>query len=198
MRRFFLLLLRSENTEEENKYYKDAICRYGGEVITVKDTDSKDVFLTALEKVEGILLPGGCDVGRWDYFLINYAVCNNLKLLGICQGMQSMALWKSNDSLISIGNDFHHQKEGYVHSVTLQDSRLQQIVGSHSLRVNSHHYQTVKKSYLFTVVGRSSDGLIEAVENSMQTFQIGVQWHPERMLDYDDDSKKLISSFILL
>ena len=91
----FLLLLRSENTEEENNLYIKAITKYGGEVLFVCDTDTKEELLSALTQVEGVLLPGGYNVGNWDYFLIDYAVSHHLKLLGICQGMQSMALWQS-------------------------------------------------------------------------------------------------------
>lgn len=192
----FLLLLRSENTEEENNFYIKAITQYGGEVLLVRDTDTKEKFLTILKQVDGILLPGGNDVGNWDYFLIDYAVFHHLKLFGICQGMQSMALWKSNNSLVSIGNDLHHQKEGYVHSVEVEDSRLKQILGMGSIYVNSYHYQTVKSSKIFRVVGKSSDGLIEVIENSNHIFQIGVQWHPERMLGYDVCSRKLFSYFV--
>lgn len=192
----FLLLLRSENTEEENRYYIQAIEKFGGKVVFVHDTDSYDYVLHILNGVFGILLPGGYDVGRLDYFLIAYAVFHQLRLLGICQGMQSMALWGTCNSLVSIGNQTHHQKEGYVHSVLLKDSRLQQILGVSQIKVNSYHYQTVFDSHCFRVVGKSSDGLIEAVEDSNQYFQIGVQWHPERMLDYDAVSRKLFLTFI--
>ncbi len=192
----FLLLLRSENTEEENRYYIRAIEMFEGEVVFVRDTDSYDVVLQVLDDVVGILLLGGYDVGRLDYFLISYAVSHQLRLLGICQGMQSMALWKSNNHLVSIGGDAHHQKEGYVHSVSLEDSRLQQILGSSQIKVNSYHYQTVLDSLCFRVVGKSFDGLIEAIEDSSQYFQIGLQWHPERMLEYDDVSRKLFLTFI--
>ena len=45
-------------------------------------------------------------------------------------------------------------------------------------------------------MGRSDDGLIEVVENKNHPFQIGVQWHPERMLEYDDDSNTIFQAFI--
>ena len=106
-----------------------------------------------------------------------------------------MAMFGSNDKLISIGNYLHKQPEGYVHSVVLKESKLRAIYGKGKIRVNSHHLQTVLKSYYFTVVGKSDDNLIEAIEGKGD-FQIGVQWHPERMLDYDCDSKKLFESFL--
>lgn len=190
-----LLLIRKENSSFSNEMYIKAIEKFGGSPVLINDDISEDECLKVLKDVYAVLLPGGDDVGRLDYFLIKYALDNNLRLLGICQGMQSMAMFGSNDKLISIGNYLHKQPEGYVHSVVLKESKLRAIYGKGKIRVNSHHLQTVLKSYYFTVVGKSDDNLIEAIEGNGD-FQIGVQWHPERMLDYDCDSKKLLEAFL--
>ena len=63
------------------------------------------------------------------------------------------------------------------------------------IKVNSHHKQTLERSNYFKAVGYSDDGLIEAVEGEGD-FQIGVQWHPERMLDFDEGSVKLFKAFL--
>lgn len=191
-----LLLIRNENTEEANKYYQMAIEKFGGEVVLLYDYESVDNARKILETVDGILLPGGDDVGALDFFLIEYALKKRLRLLGICQGMQSMALYHTGNSLVSIGDLSHKQEEGYIHSVTLKDSRLKTIVGKKEILVNSHHIQTVLESPCFSIVGKSQDGLIEAIENSEHFFQIGVQWHPERMLEYDRVSNLLFQEFL--
>ena len=190
------VLIRSENSSLANKYYIEAIVKFGGEVILIYDSDSRKVVDDKLRKVKGILLTGGDDVGPLDFYLIKYALDNKLKLLGICQGMQSMALYGSNDSLVPIGNFNHKKEEGYVHYVNLSDSRLARIMKEKRILVNSHHLQTVKKSHLFRTVGYSDDLLIEAVESNNDIFQIGVQWHPERMLDYDIKSRRLLKVFV--
>lgn len=192
----FLLLIRKENSVFANDMYINAIEYYGGKAILVNDNSSVEDCLEKLIDVSGILLPGGDEVGPLDYFLIEYAIDNKLKLLGICQGMQSMALFGSNDKLISIGNLNHKQPEGYVHTVKFTSSKIKKIYATDEIMVNSHHLQTVLQSYYFSVVGRSDDGLIEAIESSDEIFQVGVQWHPERMLDYDTSSKKLLCEFI--
>ena len=192
----FLLLIRKENSVFSNDMYIKAIEYYGGKAVLVKDDSSVEECLEKLVDVSGILLPGGDDVGPLDYFLIKYAIDNKLKLLGICQGMQSMALFGSNDKLVSIGNLGHKQPEGYVHTVKLTSSKLKNIYGTSEIMVNSHHLQTVLQSHYFSIVGRSCDGLIEAIESSDDIFQVGVQWHPERMLDYDTSSRKLLWEFI--
>ena len=48
----------------------------------------------------------------------------------------------------------------------------------------------------FEIVGKSEDGLVEALENKNHSFQIGVQWHPERMISYDSLSRKLFQRFL--
>ena len=149
-----------------------------------------------LSRVDGILLTGGDDVGPIDFYLISYALENKLKLLGICQGMQSMCLYGSSLGLIPIGNDSHKRNEGYVHGVTLSDGALKEIFGNSRIMVNSHHLQTISNSHLFRVVGYSDDGLIEAIEGNNGVFQIGVQWHPERMLEYDSWSRDLLETFV--
>ena len=195
-----LLLLRPENDEVRNHFYQNAIVRFGGEVVTVRDEDSKDVFLEKLKDVDGILLPGGDVVGPWDFFLIDYAVKHQLRLLGICQGMQSMVLWKTGRDLVGIGDVEHNlEHDGYHHFVAIKkDSRLYQILGEDYIRVNSFHNFTVLDGGNFDVVAQSDDGLIEAVENPDHYFQIGVQWHPERMLELDQDlySEKLFRVFL--
>ena len=193
----FLLIIRPENTEEQTQKYVDAIEKFGGKVVCVDDNDSWDKILGILTDVDGILLPGGNDVGKLDYLLIEYAISNKIKLLGICQGMQSMAMYGSDDKLISIGSETHYLKDKYCHMVQLEEgSDLANIIGKTMIKVNSYHYQTVSKSHYFKTVGKSEDGLLEAIERNDGIFQIGVQWHPERMLEYDTDSFKIIESFI--
>lgn len=183
------ILKRSENTEKENNYYINAIKKYGGNPILIDVSN-----INRLDECCGILITGGYTKGSLDDYLIEYALKNNLPLLGICQGMQSMAMYQSNLRLEEIFN--HHQKESYVHEVFLTDSNFKKIVGKDKIKVNSYHYQTVRGSNFFSIVGISNDGLIEVVENKNHPFQIGVQWHPERMLNYDETSNIIFQKFI--
>ena len=74
-----------------------------------------------LKGVNGIfLIIDGAEVWLLAFYLIEYAINNNLKLHGICQGMQSMVLYGNNDKLISINNSSHSSDEKYVHSVYLK------------------------------------------------------------------------------
>lgn len=183
------ILKRVENTEEENEYYQNAIKNFGGTPLLI-DEDHLD----QLETCQGIIITGGFHKGDLDDYLIEYAIGHHLPLLGICQGMQSMALYHTNQGLVKIEN--HHKEEGYQHQIKLKPSRLSQILENKEFFVNTYHYEMVKDSEEFEIVGYSSDGVVEAVENPNHRFQIGVQWHPERMISYDKTSRKLFQCFI--
>ena len=191
-----LLLIREESSNNNINNYIRAIELYNGNVIKIKDNIDINCLLKILKNIDGILLTGGDKVGRLDYFLIKYAIDNNLKLLGICQGMQSMALYGSEDSLVEIGNLSHNKYKNYCHNVKLSDSKLKEILNKEVVEVNSYHKQKVLNSYYFKVVGMSDDGIIEAIESNNNIFQIGLQWHPEKMIDYDNNSKLIFDYFI--
>ncbi len=183
--RLVAVLERTENSKEIEFYYLDAIKKFGGIPILINFYN-----LELLNLCGGILLTGGDEKGPLDDYLISYALKNNLALLGICQGMQSMALFDTNENLIDVEN--HYQKE---HLVSLEKSHLQQIINKNCFYVNSYHHQQVKTSKIFQIVGRSDDGVIEAIENKNHSFQIGVEWHPERMID-QEESQNLFKNFI--
>jgi putative glutamine amidotransferase len=52
-----------------------------------------------------------------------------------------------------------------------------------STKVNSIHHQAVRDPGTLTATAWSDDDVIEAVEGE---GVLGVQWHPERLLGYDD------------
>lgn len=191
-----LLLIREESSNNNINNYIRAIELYNGNVIKIKDNIDINCLLKILKNIDGILLTGGDKVGRLDYFLIKYAIDNNLKLLGICQGMQSMALYGSEDSLVEIGNLSHNKYKNYCHYVKLSDSKLKEILNKEVVEVNSYHKQKVLNSNYFKIVGMSDDGIIEAVESNNNIFQIGLQWNPEKMIDYDNNSKLIFDYFI--
>lgn len=191
-----LLLIREESSNNNINNYVRAIELYNGNVIKIKDNIDTNCLLKILKNIDGILLTGGDKVGRLDYFLIKYAIDNNLKLFGICQGMQSMALYGSEDSLVEIGNLSHNKYKNYCHNVKLSNSKLKEILNKEVVEVNSYHKQKVLNSNYFKIVGMSDDGIIEAVESNNNIFQIGLQWHPEKMIDYDNNSKLIFDYFI--
>jgi putative glutamine amidotransferase len=66
------------------------------------------------------------------------------------------------------------------------DSRLARTLGRSTTPVNSLHHQGIKTlAPSLRAVATAPDGLVEAVEISDHPFAIGVQWHPENLIQQD-------------
>ncbi len=63
---------------------------------------------------------------------------------------------------------------------------------------NSMHHQALRRvAHDLVPVARTRDGIIEAVEaRSNHPFYVGVQWHPEEMVEVDEPSRALFSEFV--
>jgi putative glutamine amidotransferase len=63
--------------------------------------------------------------------------------------------------------------------------------------VNSMHHQGIARlAPGLTAVALASDGLIEGVEGTDDRFVLGVQWHPEDLVDVDPRMQRLFDAFI--
>jgi putative glutamine amidotransferase len=87
------------------------------------------------------------------------------------------------------------------HKIQIESgSLLSQITGESVAEVNSAHHQAVnEEGDGFVVTARTTDGIIEAMENPSKRFVLGVQYHPERMLkepNLEEHATKLFSVFI--
>mgnify|MGYP000846720591 CR=1 FL=1 len=71
------------------------------------------------------------------------------------------------------------------HEVKVQEgSRLGEILGTDRVWANSFHHQAVRcPGRSLHATAHTSDGIVEAIESDAHPFFIGVQWHPERMLE---------------
>jgi putative glutamine amidotransferase len=108
--------------------------------------------------------------------------------------MQIMAL-AFNGDLEYINNNTHISNKNYVHNINImKNSKLGSIINKENILVNSRHKEYITKTDL-NIVAYSSDGLIEAIEDTDKKFFIGVQWHPESLKN-DLYSKLLFDAFI--
>ena len=84
------------------------------------------------------------------------------------------------------------------HEVELEPgSALARLLGETRVLTNSMHHQALRDAAPdFRIVGRTPDGVVEAVEPTFEhPFFVVVQWHPEELLD-DDASARLFGGLI--
>ena len=77
-----------------------------------------------------------------------------------------------------------------------QDSILGKLYGE-KLEVNSFHHQCLNKlGKELKITAIAPDGIIEAVEMPSHSFVLGVQWHPEMLLNTSNKMLPLFKEMI--
>jgi len=162
--------------------------------------DEKESMEYWLDMCDGLFLPGGSKFTKYDKYIVNLAIERNIPILGVCLGMQILANYNVDNDIFEINSSINHFQDEdllYCHSVKIvKDSLLYRILGKDELAVNSFHVRSTNPSVSFKISARADDDIIEAIELSSKDFVLGVQWHPEKMIDYDSDASKIIDSFI--
>ena len=82
--------------------------------------------------------------------------------------------------------------------VMVEGTQIGAILGAGDLKVNSFHHQAIDRlGRGLRDVAWAPDGVIEAVEGEDDGgFVVGVQWHPEDLVDYDPAARSLFSALI--
>lgn len=184
---------RSEENHDVNVVYTDivsAIYKNGGiPVGLILEEDYKEL----IDICDGLVFQGGDDFQEYDLKALKYAYDKDMPVLGICLGMQLMGVL-FDGIMIDIVN--HKKKLDYAHSVKIRrNSKLYNIFKNDIVKVNSRHRSVIKNTKL-EISAISNDGYIEALEDSSKIFFIGVQWHPESMITYDEKQNNLFKCFI--
>ena len=197
-------------------YYKSVV-RAGGTPVIIPPLSDTDSIINTLDHLDGLILSGGADYDPhyageepWpklggineerdlpELFITQLAYNRQLPILGICRGIQTLAMTLGGHVRQDISDIWQHnhsqeeERSVATHSVTVEkDSLLSRIYSGsqfftlHSslftLNVNSFHHQAVDETGpRFRVIARSDDGIIEAMESTEYKSILGVQWHPE-------------------
>ena len=166
------------------------------------DEFDKEKLDYILDKCDGFIVPGGTYWYNFDEYIIKYAIDKKKPLLAICAGFQALcsmyALDRDKfDMTKRLEESSHYGKQDeYIHECFIKENTLlSNIINKEKIMVNSIHHDYV--DFLMNeliVSASSSDNIIEAVELPNHPFLIGLQWHPEYLID--DNSIKIFDEFI--
>lgn len=141
-----------------------------------------------------------------DFALLNLLKEADKPTLAICLGCQELNVACGGTLFQDLPTDGppstiqHQGKDGVVprHSVELAPgSRVAAALGTEGkIEVNSRHHQGIGRvGEGLRVTARSEDGLAEALELPEHRFFLGVQWHPEEMVE-DERQRALFAALI--
>jgi putative glutamine amidotransferase len=129
------------------------------------------------------------DRDKLEFNLVDQAVKNKIPLLGICRGAQLINVYFKGDLYQDL-NSYYLEKPNKtsvfpVKKVYLtKNSRLFNVIKKEEIIVNAIHRQAVKKTgESIIIVGKEANGVVQAIESSLNQFIIGVQWHPEYLIN---------------
>ena len=122
-----------------------------------------------------------------------HAFANKKPILGFCRGMHIINALSggSNHQDVHIVNnnhilhiDYNHYDELRHRIKLVEDTPLYKWYGQNELMVNSYHHQGIKNiAPILKPMAFANDGLIEGVYLPGDHFVVGLQFHPERMLN---------------
>lgn len=163
---------------------------------------------------DGILLLGGCDIhpslygqkithsreanrkrDTIEWYLVRRALTERKPILGLCRGHQMLT--------VALGGSLYQdvllerKKTKIAHSGTNHDLlKVRQPLKSFlpTTWVNSYHHQAIRRMpFGMSVMATSRDGLIEAIYRKRY---LGVQFHPEYMVERDNRWMSLFKWFV--
>jgi putative glutamine amidotransferase len=129
-----------------------------------------------------------------------FGVCRGLQIINVAAGGSLYQDCTEHDGAIK--HDYFptagYARDYLAHRVQVEPgTRLHAIFGADDVPVNSMHHQGLKRVAAgLTVSATAPDGLIEALETPGDAFCLGVQWHPEMLVESDAGTRRLFQAFV--
>ena len=189
--------------------YAAAVEATGGIAVLLPPLEQDGAADVVVSRLDGLVISGGADVDpsrygaaphertakwrpdrdAWETALLDAAAAAGLPLLGVCRGMQVMAVHGGGaldqHTPDLVGHEQHspgRDEYGRIGVETVPGTRVSGLVGER-LSVNCHHHQSVREHPGFVAAAHAADGTLEAMETADERFCVGVQWHPETAAD---------------
>jgi putative glutamine amidotransferase len=144
-----------------------------------------------------------------EWRLLQWADDVKRPVLAICRGLQAVNVFRGGTLIQDIGIQLpgafrHNLKVGYprselAHSIRVEPgSRFAALLGEEEIPVNSIHHQAIDRlGRGLRPVAWALDGVVEAIESDdPDRFLVGVQFHPEEILDAVPSIQRIFAGFV--
>jgi len=189
--------------------YATAVEATGGVPVLLPQGAQVGAADAVVARLDGLVISGGADVDpsrygeapherttawradrdSWEASLLDAAQAAGLPVLGVCRGMQVMAVHAGGTldqhTPELVGHEQHSpggDEFGSIEVSTVPGTSVSALVGS-GLTVSCHHHQSVRSHPGFVAAAHAADGTLEAIETPGDRFCLAVQWHPETAAD---------------
>ena len=174
-----------DNRDALSQDWTRFIEKINGVPIQIPNLLSKpELFLEEL-KIDALILSGGDNVGtpperdKTEHTLIDFAVKNDIPILGVCRGMQKLnQYFGGTQNTLSTKDHVNND-----HTISIKQESFLNIFGSEAVQVNSFHHNVITEDHLghnlVPFAFSKNDNTVEGFFHSEFPF-IGVMWHPER------------------
>jgi putative glutamine amidotransferase len=201
--------------------YYQALLSAGALPVPMPIIDDRAALHEYLNRLDGFLFTGGMDIPPQAYgqkkhprtqechprrfaqdrLLAELVLQREMPVLAICMGTQLVNVVYGGTLIQDIQTDIRHtpidRGNDSYHSIVLEEeSLLHKILGTTELEVNSAHHQAVEKlAPGLRALAWAPDDIVEAVQMTDREFFLGIQWHPERLVDRPEQ-RRLFESFV--
>lgn len=209
-----------------NRAYFDALETAGAAVLPIPIVKDPQRLRFHYDQIDALLLPGGADVEPRRYgavarddcnltvmpeldevelTLAGWALRDDLPVLAICRGIQLLnvacggTLWQDVNVEGATGEQHDvNPRDVPVHDLELlPDSLMAKATGRTRVKVNTLHHQAIREvGRSLKAIGRSPDGLVEAVEMPGHRFVLGIQCHPEELQKKESWAASLFTALV--
>ncbi len=153
---------------------------------------------------DGLLIPGGGDIapilfGQYNTAsrnisleedllqidMFHYFMKKKKPILGICKGIQVINVALGGNIIQDLDTHSMHEyinSDQYHITKALSGSILHKLYGEYFTTNSAHHQGINKIGRGLHITQKANDGVVEGIEHKTAPI-IGVQWHPERMLE---------------
>lgn len=185
----------------------------GGEPLSMLAVSGSD-WADRLRGIDGVIMPGGADINpktygqdiasehvydvddladEADISLVQYALTQGIPVLAICRGLQITNVALGGTLVQHMDTPHQH----HVAPVTIEKYVDELGLSSATVEASCYHHQMIDQvAPGLEVIGRSTEGYVEAVKIDAPAWAFGVQWHPEDNYDTNPAQLEILTRFV--